>query len=55
MQKTKNESKYMSPDEVADKFGVSRMTVYRMLKRGEIKGVKFGGQWRIDVELLPKI
>lgn len=39
----------MSPEEYAEYMGVSRTTVYRMLKTGRIvDAIKFGSQWRIN-------
>ena len=39
----------MSPEEYAEYMGVSRTTVYRMLKTGRIvDALKFGSQWRIN-------
>lgn len=36
--------------EVAKKLGVSKMTVYRMIRRGELQGSKFGKTFRIQKE-----
>lgn len=39
----------MSPEEYAKYMGVSRVTIYRMLRDGRIEGaLKIGRQWRID-------
>ena len=39
----------MSPEEYAEYMGVSRVTVYRLLRDNRIDGaVKIGRQWRID-------
>jgi excisionase family DNA binding protein len=35
---------------VADYLGVSLPTVYRLLRKRELQGVKVGGQWRIADE-----
>jgi excisionase family DNA binding protein len=29
-------------------FNCSRKRVRRMIKRGELDGVRFGGEWRVD-------
>lgn len=43
--------KKVSPKTYAQANSISVMSVYRMLKRGEIQGaVKLGSQWRIPVE-----
>ena len=42
--------KRVSPKVYAQENSISVMSVYRMLKRGEIQGaVKLGSQWRIPV------
>jgi excisionase family DNA binding protein len=48
--------RFYRPDEVAVFLGLSRRTIYRMVKDGRITGVKFGhGPWRISRENLGKI
>ncbi|MEW6721091.1 MAG: PTS sugar transporter subunit IIA [Thermodesulfobacteriota bacterium] len=42
----------MSIQEVARELRVSEKTVRRMLWRGELKGIRVGGQWRFPVENL---
>ncbi len=43
--------KFYRPDEIAAFLGLSRRTVYRMLRDGRIVGVKIGnGPWRISRE-----
>ena len=37
---------------VARQFGCSAKQVRRLIKRGEIDGVLFGGQWRVDHQTL---
>ena len=39
--------KYYSPAEVAAYFGVSTRTVYRLVKRGEVRAVRIGESVRI--------
>lgn len=39
----------VSPSEAAHALGVTRRTVYRWLKSGELDGRKIGGVWRIRV------
>lgn len=36
--------------EVADYLKISRSMIYRLLKRGEIPGLKMGSDWRLYVE-----
>lgn len=33
---------------VATQFGCSPKKVRRMIKQGELDGIQFGGQWRVD-------
>lgn len=46
---------YATPAEAADRFGISRVTVYRMCQRGELDAVRVGGQWRIPREALDRL
>ena len=48
MLKSELELQAMTPDDVARRLKVTRLTVYRLLKRGEITAFKVGDQWRID-------
>lgn len=36
----------LSVKEVAKRYGICEMTVYRALKSGKLKGRKFGGNYR---------
>jgi excisionase family DNA binding protein len=38
---------WWTPKECANRWRVSTDTVIRMIDRGELKGLKFGGRWRI--------
>ena len=43
----------MTPEELAEYLRVSRQTIYNLLWRGEIPGMKVGTHWRLkksDVE-----
>ena len=42
------EVRWLRVGTVADQFECSRKLVRRLLKSGEIDGVLFGGEWRID-------
>jgi excisionase family DNA binding protein len=44
--------RYLTVEEVADQFRVSRMTVYRMAKSGELPAVRFGRSYRISEQEL---
>ena len=37
---------YLTTKQVQDLFKVDRITIYRMLQDGRLKGVKIGNQWR---------
>ena len=50
MPKSELELQAMTPDDVARRLKVTRLTIYRLLKRGEITAFKVGDQWRIDEE-----
>ena len=39
---------YMTVREFADLIGVSRPTVYRMIRDGTLVALRVGCQWRID-------
>jgi putative molybdopterin biosynthesis protein len=48
MPKSELDLRAMTPDQVARRLNVTRLTVYRLLKKGEIDAFKVGDQWRID-------
>lgn len=39
---------YLTIKEVANLFGVCEKTIYRLLNKGKLPGVKIGGQWRFS-------
>ena len=43
---------FFTPLEVANKLRVSKMTISRMIKSGEMPAFKIGGQYRISSEKL---
>lgn len=45
---------WWTPRECANRWRVSVDTVLRMIDRGDIKGLKFGGQWRIHNSAVEK-
>ncbi len=47
-------SPIMTPKEAAKYLGLHLVTVYRLVKKGELPGAKLGGQWRFTKELLDK-
>lgn len=40
-------TKFLTPQEVADHLRVSKMTVYRLLKNGELPSVRIGRSLRV--------
>ena len=40
---------------VAEKFDCSEKKVRRMMKHGELEGVRFGGEWRVDHRSLDRL
>jgi excisionase family DNA binding protein len=44
--------KYLKPEEVAERYQVSRRMVYKMVALGQLKAIKFGGALRIPESAL---
>ena len=42
----------MDISEAADYLHIKKWTLYRLVKRGKIPGIKVGGQWRFKKEVL---
>jgi excisionase family DNA binding protein len=42
--------KVLTIPEVSEYLRVSRQTIYRMLKRGDIPAFRIGGDWRFNIE-----
>ena len=47
--------KYITPEEVADELGLSLTTVYNLLRKGQLLGVKVGRKWLILREKIERI
>ena len=43
---------YLSVEEVAQQFGITPTTVYRLAQQGRLPGFKIGNQWRFSHEML---
>jgi excisionase family DNA binding protein len=41
-------SRFLTPAEVAEQLRVSSMTVYRLIKSGELRAVRIGKSYRIS-------
>lgn len=46
------DKRYLSVEEVAQHFGVTPTTVYRLVQKGALPGFKVGFQWRFSPEML---
>ncbi len=42
----------LSPKQAADYLNITTITLYKLLKSGEVPAKKFGRQWRIKREIL---
>lgn len=45
-----NDNIYYTPQALADRWGISKETVYQLLRGGKLKGFKLGRDWRITDE-----
>jgi excisionase family DNA binding protein len=45
-------SQIMTPKEAAKYLGFHLVTIYRLLKKGEVPATKIGGQWRFKKDVL---
>lgn len=50
--KAKSRTQIMTPKEAAKYLGLHLITIYRLIKKGELPGFKVGGQWRFKKDLL---
>lgn len=46
---------YMTIKEFCERMQVSTSTVYRMIKAGQIKAIKFGRYWKISRDVFSRI
>ncbi len=44
--------KLLTPEQVAERLQMSRLTIMDYLRKGKLKGIKFGRIWRIKEEAL---
>jgi excisionase family DNA binding protein len=49
-----DDKKFYSIADLADLFGVSRLTIHRRIKAGDIKAIKFGNLVRVPAASLKK-
>jgi excisionase family DNA binding protein len=50
MERSFTEARLMTVNEVADLLRVSRMTVYRLIKEGDMKALRVGRNYRLRVD-----
>ena len=50
--KSRSRTQIMTPKEAAKYLGLHLITIYRLIKKGELPGFKVGGQWRFKKDLL---
>ena len=48
------EKEFYKAEDVGAFFDVSKWTVYRLIKKGKLKAIKLGGQYRVAAEDLKK-
>lgn len=44
--------KFYTPRELSERLKVSRITIIRMINRGELQAIKVGNQWRIPANCI---
>ncbi len=42
------QEEYLTPEQVAEKLKVKKITIYRMARTGKLPAIKFGKSWRIN-------
>lgn len=50
--KKPSRTQIMTPKEAAKYLGLHLITIYRLIKKGQLPGFKVGGQWRFKKDLL---
>jgi len=46
MKPVKNDSQIMTVEEVADFLKLSKITIYKLVKKGQLPGFRVGNSWR---------
>ena len=54
MKENQNETDFLSVDEVAGRLRISKATVHKAIKTGELLGYKFGNKFRIKISDMEK-
>ena len=55
MTTTKEPSQIMTVEEVADFLKLSKITVYKLVKKGDLPGFRVGNSWRFRRETIADI
>lgn len=48
MAESNSNKRYLTVEEVAERFGLNATTVYRLAQRGKLPAFKVGNQWRFS-------
>lgn len=48
MAESNSNKRYLTVEEVAERFGLNSTTVYRLAQRGKLPAFKVGNQWRFS-------
>ena len=48
MAESNSKKRYLTVEEVAERFGLNSTTVYRLAQRGKLPAFKVGNQWRFS-------
>jgi excisionase family DNA binding protein len=43
---------YLTVEDVAQRFGVNTITIYRLVQKKKLPAFKIGGQWRFEKKIL---
>ena len=55
MKKTSEESQIMTVEEVADFLKLSKITIYKLVKKGQLPGFRVGNSWRFRKDKMLEI
>ena len=55
MEQTKDSSQIMTVEEVAEFLKLSKITVYKLVKKGQVPGFRVGNSWRFRKEDIVEI
>jgi len=55
MKSTKDDSQIMTVEEVADFLKLSKITIYKLVKKGQLPGFRVGNSWRFRKDKIYEI